>query len=191
MAQTSSTATNGIFAYRHKYQSVSWRYVIEDVLNVARGYMASAHSSEPNVAFILANDAMIRLRDSGDCYQMYFTKFEILRYNVGFVIASDGVPHYTGVNTEYKMYWTEKKWTITGTAGEVVPAFDPIPTQAQTVDLFIQGLLAADISPLGGAAVSAFAVNDRTQKRLEAKDYLDDYVGVLRPDKNLDGLADV
>ena len=125
---------NGVFKYRHRYVSVSWRHLLEDVTNIAGNYLVNEHIQEPNLAFILASGALHKFRDTGTCYQMWPTKFEVISYVPGFVIAGDGVPHYNFVQTEYRMFWTEKMWKITGASNEVVPAFDHIPTTTEVVD---------------------------------------------------------
>jgi hypothetical protein len=173
------TTRDGVFTYRHRYVSVSWRHLLVDVTNVAANYLVNEHVQEPNVAFILASGDFYKFRETGTCYQMWPTKFEVISYIPGFVIADDGVPHYNFVETKYRMFWTTKKWEITGTPNEVVPAFDHIPSSTEVVELFIQGLIAAGISPLGGSRTHR--LGDSEERKLEVEDYMANYVGTLRP----------
>lgn len=170
---------SGVFSYRHKYVSVSWRHLLEDVTNIANNYLVNEHVQEPNIAMILAGQDFHRYQEAGTCYQMWPTKFEVISYTPGFVIAGNGVPHYNFVQTQYRMFWTAKKWEITGVPNELVPAFDHIPTSAEAVELFIQGLHAAGISPLGGSRTRR--LGDPENRELGVEDYMADYIGALRP----------
>ncbi|KAJ5819386.1 hypothetical protein N7474_004977 [Penicillium riverlandense] len=170
---------DGVFTDRQTYESVSWRYVLEWVTNIANSYLVNEHAQDPNVAIILAGRGFNKYRDAGTCYQMWPTKFEVNSYVLGYRIAGDGVPHYNYVRTEYRMFWTTKKWEITGVPNEVVPAFDHIQSLEEVVELFIQGLHAAGISPLGGSR--ARRLDDSEDRKLEVEDYMADYVGTLRP----------
>jgi hypothetical protein len=174
------TTGNGVFTYRHSYDSVSWRYLLEDVTNIANNYLVNEHVQEPNVATILAGRAFHKYRDTGTCYQMWPTKFEVHSYVPGFVIHGNGVFHYNFVQTEYRMFWTTKKWEVTGAPNEVVPAFDHIPSSTEMVELFIQGIHAASLSPL--VRFLAHGLGDSENRKLTVEDYMADYVGNLRPD---------
>lgn len=169
----------GDYTYEHGYESVSWRYLIQDVTNINNNYLVNEHVQEPNIAMILAGRDQHNYKDTGTSYQMWPTKFEILSYVPYFTIHGDGVPHYYHVRTAYRCFWAEKKWEVTGAPNEEVPAFDHIPSSDEVVELFIKGLHAAGISPLGGSR--ALKLGDSEGKELEVEDFMADYVGTLRP----------
>jgi hypothetical protein len=186
-----------IFLYKHHYESVSWRHVVDDVLAVANNYLVGEVPQSPNVAFVLANGIMQKYGDTGTCYQIWVTGFEFGHYWVGYTLHPEFVPHYSSVNTQYRMHYKVKQWEVTGAPNESVPAFDHIPTTTEVADMFFQGLERAGISVAtgggspfpgtttsdggrGGALHVGHKILQPSRCPLSAKEILQEYIGNIR-----------
>ena len=124
------------FEYHHQYVSISRNDILRDIANYINSRLISLHQTEPDVAFIQANNSELPVKPSGTVYQMCIppTKpFDISLFKLTWKTSPiDGVKQYDSVEFSCFMTFKENMWTHVS-VDEAKQEFHDFPDQEDVV----------------------------------------------------------